>query len=254
MHQAMATESTGKPTKVPPTRRRRYAGHAVPHLTPQERSARGKAARMEAPRSVTLTGSRGRAARPDRAAGRAGRDACARAGPDPLRADDGLAVRVLPRRRLRDGRRSRRSTPRSGPQTQLCGDAHLSNFGGFASPERELVFDVNDFDETLPGPLEWDLKRLVASIAIAGRERGFTAQQRRETVRPRCASTARRCSFAAMRDLESGTRGSTARERSRFASGATRPAQLEGFEQGRHEGAAQGQQGAFARLRARGRR
>ena len=72
-------------------------------------------------------------------------------------------------------------TPRSGIQAQLCGDAHLSNFGGFASPERDLVFDVNDFDETLPAR-EWDVKRLAASIAIAGRENGFSAKQRCETV------------------------------------------------------------------------
>jgi len=62
---------------------------------------------------------------------------------------------------------------------QLCGDAHLSNFGGFAAPDRRLVFDVNDFDETLPGPFEWDLKRLVASFAVAGRDLGFPREQRR---------------------------------------------------------------------------
>ena len=62
------------------------------------------------------------------------------------------------------------ATPRSGMTVQCCGDAHLSNFGVFASPERELVFDVNDFDETLPGPWEWDLKRLAASILIAARD------------------------------------------------------------------------------------
>jgi uncharacterized protein (DUF2252 family) len=67
----------------------------------------------------------------------------------------------------------------SGIRTQLCGDAHLSNFGAFAAPDRSLVFDVNDFDETLPGPWEWDLKRLVASYAIAGRDRGFDAKERR---------------------------------------------------------------------------
>jgi len=61
-------------------------------------------------------------------------------------------------------------TPQSGLQVQLCGDAHLSNFGAFASPERQLVFDLNDFDETLPGPWEWDVKRLAASIAVALRE------------------------------------------------------------------------------------
>jgi uncharacterized protein (DUF2252 family) len=72
------------------------------------------------------------------------------------------------------------STPASGLQVQLCGDAHLSNFGAFASPERRLVFDVNDFDETLPGPFEWDVKRLAASLAVAGRDNGFPAKARRK--------------------------------------------------------------------------
>ena len=67
-------------------------------------------------------------------------------------------------------------TPASGLRVQLCGDAHLSNFGAFASPERNLVFDVNDFDETLPGPFEWDIKRLAASLTVAGRDNGFTAK------------------------------------------------------------------------------
>ncbi len=66
-------------------------------------------------------------------------------------------------------------TPTAGLDAQLCGDAHLSNFGGFASPERKLVFDLNDFDETLPGPIEFDIKRLAASLVIAGRNNGFTA-------------------------------------------------------------------------------
>lgn len=73
-------------------------------------------------------------------------------------------------------------TPSSGLRVQLCGDAHLSNFGAFASPERRLVFDVNDFDETLPGPFEWDVKRLAASLAVAGRESGFTQKARRRIV------------------------------------------------------------------------
>jgi uncharacterized protein (DUF2252 family) len=73
-------------------------------------------------------------------------------------------------------------TPQSGINAQLCGDAHLANFGGFASPERELVFDINDFDETLPGPWEWDVKRLAASVEIAGRARGFTEKERRSCV------------------------------------------------------------------------
>ena len=61
---------------------------------------------------------------------------------------------------------------RTGLRVQLCGDAHLANFGGFASPERELVFDLNDFDETLPGPFEWDVKRLAASFEVAARSNG----------------------------------------------------------------------------------
>ncbi|HZW73872.1 MAG TPA: DUF2252 domain-containing protein, partial [Caldimonas sp.] len=93
--------------------------------------------------------------------------------------------------------------PRTGLQTQLCGDAHLSNFGIFATPDRRLTFDVNDFDETLAGPFEWDLKRLVASFAVLGRERGFAAKERtsisrRVTVSYRDAMQ----QFAAMRTLD----------------------------------------------------
>ena len=69
--------------------------------------------------------------------------------------------------------------PRTGLDVQLCGDAHLSNFGAFGAPDRRLVFSINDYDETLPGPFEWDVKRLVASFAVAGRDRGFDAKQRR---------------------------------------------------------------------------
>jgi uncharacterized protein (DUF2252 family) len=69
--------------------------------------------------------------------------------------------------------------PAAGFRVQLCGDAHLSNFGVFGSPERRLVFDVNDFDETLPGPFEWDVKRLVASLVVAGRDNGFAAADAR---------------------------------------------------------------------------
>jgi uncharacterized protein (DUF2252 family) len=74
------------------------------------------------------------------------------------------------------------TTPTSGLRVQLCGDAHLSNFGAFASPSRRLVFDVNDFDETLPGPFEWDVKRLAASLAVAGRDNGFGGKDRRQIV------------------------------------------------------------------------
>jgi uncharacterized protein (DUF2252 family) len=74
-------------------------------------------------------------------------------------------------------------TPVSGLQTQLCGDAHLSNFGNYASPERRLVFDLNDFDETLPGPWEWDLKRLATSFFIAGRHNGVGKKESRRLAR-----------------------------------------------------------------------
>src|SRR5205823_11419236 len=74
------------------------------------------------------------------------------------------------------------ATPRSGLTVQCCGDAHLSNFGVFASPERRLVFSVNDFDETLPGPWEWDIKRLAASMLIAARDNGYKAKDQERIV------------------------------------------------------------------------
>ena len=94
-------------------------------------------------------------------------------------------------------------TRSSGLRVQLCGDAHLLNFGAFASPERRLVFDLNDFDETLPGPFEWDVKRLVASMAVAGRSSGFTAKKRRGVALTTAAAyrTAMR-EFAAMPILD----------------------------------------------------
>ena len=87
-------------------------------------------------------------------------------------------------------------TRSSGLRVQLCGDAHLSNFGAFASPERRLVFDLNDFDETLPGPFEWDVKRLVASMAVAGRDNGLGIKKRR-----RVALAAAAAYRTAMRDF-----------------------------------------------------
>src|SRR6266576_4619850 len=74
------------------------------------------------------------------------------------------------------------ATPVTGLAVQVCGDAHLSNFGVYATPERNQVFDVNDFDETLPGPWEWDVKRLAASIVVAGRTMGFTRDMNRQAV------------------------------------------------------------------------
>jgi len=75
------------------------------------------------------------------------------------------------------------STPNSGLDVQLCGDAHMSNFGVFGSPERNLIFDLNDFDETAPGPWEWDVKRLAASLEIAGRDHGYSRKWRTQIVR-----------------------------------------------------------------------
>jgi uncharacterized protein (DUF2252 family) len=95
------------------------------------------------------------------------------------------------------------STPRTGIQAQLCGDAHLLNFGAYASPERALLFDLNDFDETLRGPWEWDIKRLAASFVEAGRENGFDATDSREAAQASVASYRQRMAeFSEMRELE----------------------------------------------------
>jgi uncharacterized protein (DUF2252 family) len=94
-------------------------------------------------------------------------------------------------------------SPQTGIRVQLCGDAHLANFGAFASPERQLLFDLNDFDETLPGPWEWDVKRLAASVAIAGRENGFDAGRRTSMVRDLVAEYRQAMrGFAAMKTLD----------------------------------------------------
>jgi uncharacterized protein (DUF2252 family) len=95
------------------------------------------------------------------------------------------------------------TTPRTGIRAQLCGDCHLSNFGAYASPERTLLFDVNDFDETLPGPWEWDVKRLAASLVVAGRENGFDGSVCRRAARGAVASYRRRMAeFSEMGELE----------------------------------------------------
>ena len=93
--------------------------------------------------------------------------------------------------------------PRTGLHVQLCGDAHLSNFGVYAAPDRRLVFDTNDFDETLPGPFEWDVKRLVASFAVAGRDRGFD-EGRRQAINLGVGRSYREAmaAFASMRTMD----------------------------------------------------
>jgi uncharacterized protein (DUF2252 family) len=150
----------------------------VQHLTPEERAALGKAARAEVPRASH------------------GEWTAATDRRDPIEILEAQAATRVPELvPVRYGRMlvspftfyrgaaavmaaDLNGTPRSGITTQVCGDAHLSNFGVFATPERQMVFDINDFDETLPGPWEWDVKRLAASLAIAGRNNGFTDAER----------------------------------------------------------------------------
>ena len=152
----------------------------VEHFTVAERAARGKAARAEVPRSVHAQWE----ALPHR--------------PDPVDLLEEQAQSRVPELvPIRYGRMLTSAFafyrggaylmasdlsggPRTGLHTQLCGDAHLSNFGGFAAPDRRLIFGVNDLDETLPGPFEWDVKRLVASFAVACRDRGFDQKTSRE--------------------------------------------------------------------------
>src|SRR5262249_49494595 len=180
----MATKSSH--SSGAPQRRHKAAAadapHAVPHLTVDERVARGKAARQEVPRSshAHFEASEARA--------------------DPLELLELQAETRVPELvPIRYGRmlvstftfyrgaamimaQDLAATPRSGLMVQCCGDAHLSNFGAFASPERRLVFDINDFDETLPGPWEWDVKRLAASMLIAAIDNGFAAKDQEKIV------------------------------------------------------------------------
>ncbi len=173
------------------------------NLPVAERVARGKAARAEVPRSSHAEF----AAAPGR--------------PDPLELLERQAQTRVPELvPIRYGRmlvspftfyrgaamimaHDLRNTPRSGLNVQCCGDAHLSNFGVFASPERRLVFDVNDFDETLPGPFEWDVKRLGVSMLIAARDNGFRPKDQARIVLETVASYREAMAeFAGMTSLE----------------------------------------------------
>ena len=175
--------------EAPPRRTPRYQLETgLGRLTPAESAARGKAARAAVPRSSHAVFDPG----PDR--------------PDPIALlAEQAATRVPELVPVRWGRMlvspftyyrgaalpmasDLASTPVSGLAVQACGDAHLSNFGIFGSAERRLVFDVNDFDETLPGPWEWDVKRLAASLEVAARENGFPARLRRDIVTAAVAS------------------------------------------------------------------
>ena len=172
-----ATRATGPtgPTRAP---QRYQLDSGLGRLTPAERAVRGKAARAEVP----LESHAGFEPGPDR--------------PDPIALlEEQAATRVPELVPIRYGRmlvspftyyrgaalpmasRPGRHARHRGWRVQLCGDAHLSNFGVFGSPERSLVFDLNDFDETLPGPWEWDVKRLAASLEVAGaRQRACPAR------------------------------------------------------------------------------
>ncbi|WP_030018561.1 DUF2252 domain-containing protein [Streptomyces monomycini] len=173
------------------------------HATAQERAARGREARTRVPRS----GHAEFAPAPDR--------------PDPVDVVERQSASRLPElvpirygRMLESPFRFFRGaaavmagdlagTPSTGLRAQLCGDAHLLNFRLLASPERHLMFDVNDFDETLPGPWEWDVKRLSASLVIAGRANGFSGPERSRTVREAVRAYREAMGgFAAMRNLD----------------------------------------------------
>ena len=139
--------------------------------------------------------------------------------------------------------------PRTGLHAQLCGDAHLSNFGIFAAPDRRLVFSINDFDETLPGPFEWDVKRLAASFAVAGRDRGFErcepplgrddggarVPRGDGALRARCATST------------SGTRASTSPASSTASAQASSGKQMKRFQRERRQRAHEGQPAALSR-------
>jgi uncharacterized protein (DUF2252 family) len=194
------THPAGASTRTPP---KDNVAEAVVHFTPAERAARGKAARAELPRSahaswepapnrrdpVVLLEEQARTRLPELIPVRYGRMLVS-----PFTFFRGAAYVMAAD--LADG-------ARTGLHAQLCGDAHLANFGLFAAPDRRLVFSINDFDETLPGPFEWDVKRLAASFAVAGRDRGFDESVRRSvvltTVREYRRAMAR---FAEMRDLQ----------------------------------------------------
>jgi uncharacterized protein (DUF2252 family) len=151
-------------------------------LTPAERAQRGKDARAAVPRGrhsefdpgsdradpITLLEEQGQSRLPELVPVRYGRMMVS-----PFTYYRGAALPMAS---------DLSTTPVSGLAVQACGDAHLSNFGVFGSPERRLIFDVNDFDETLPGPWEWDVKRLAASLEVAARASGFADKQRREIV------------------------------------------------------------------------
>jgi hypothetical protein len=185
-------------------RRRRTADPTpIAHLTVAERVAKGRAARKMVPRRSHATFDPG-ADRSDPVA-LLERQAVTRV-PELVPIRHGRML-VSPFAYYRGAALAMASdlsvTPNSGLRVQLCGDAHLSNFGLFATPERRMVFDINDFDETAPGPWEWDLKRLAASLEIAARDNGFSEAERAPIARD-CAAAYRTSmsAFAGLHNLD----------------------------------------------------
>ena len=176
---------------------------AIRHLSVDERRALGKAARERARPSDHSDWSPA-ADRPDPVALLEAQDATREADLVPVRHG---RMMVSPFTFYRGAAKimaaDLKDTPTAGLNVQLCGDAHLSNFGVFASPERVLVFDLNDFDETLPGPFEYDVKRMAASFTIAARNNRFTdAQARDATLAAARAYRETMAEFAEMRTMD----------------------------------------------------
>jgi uncharacterized protein (DUF2252 family) len=176
---------------------------ALGHLTPAERAARGAEARAAVPREAHAIFDPG-SGRPDPIALLTGQAASRVPELVPVRWG---RMMVSPFTYYRGAALPMASdlatTPVSGLAVQACGDAHLSNFGLFGSAERRLVFDVNDFDETLPGPWEWDVKRLAASLEVAARSNGFTGKECRKIVTATVAKYRQAMrAFAKMTNLE----------------------------------------------------
>jgi uncharacterized protein (DUF2252 family) len=167
----------------------------IEHPSIEERRARGKQARTKTPLSAHA-GWEPAADRPDPVGLLVEQDAAREQDLVPVRHGRMMASPfTFYRGAARIMAADLKATPRAGLDAQLCGDAHLSNFGAFASPERELLFDVNDFDETLPGPFEYDVKRMAASFTIAARNNGFTKAD---------GQAATRASVAGYRDAMAG--------------------------------------------------
>jgi uncharacterized protein (DUF2252 family) len=145
------------------------------------------------------------------------------------------------------------TTPRSGLRVQLCGDAHLSNFGGFASAERQLLFDLNDFDETLPGPWEWDVKRLAASVAVAGRENGFAPRRREATVRQALGEYRQAMrDFAGMKALDVWYARASASDLKELLRSQATPSEIKRFDKTIEKGRRKDSARAFAKLAVTG--